>query len=714
MEPNLASIGAGGASREGLPAVLAMALGVIAAALILLVGSGSAISLASPFVECEPARTSGSSGTDGGSSLMTASNLDSMTGESDLIFSGRVRRLQSCLTQDGSIVTLVSLAADKVIKGGAGTGPVIVTVPGGTFGEYQLGTGFSPEFTVGEQVIVLTRAGAAAHDRVLTQGLQSKFSVTTEEAVAGLGLSRHEMEEKITQAVRGDLAADEDPLGDGTQLVTSSFVTSGAKWPTSSIPVPMFINAETSRPGQLSAQDTRLAAVNAIHSWQNLSDSFMASGPVANTTRVSGADGCSDGDPPDGLQDTAWGLAFAHPPGVLAVTSSCVFIPTGETIDADVEIDTDHFGPFWRVDGSGACNTGLFDLQTVLLHEYGHTLGLDHPSSTSCVSGTNGLCPVMNAVYGGVQHDPCVDDSDGAASLYPLGAGSKPAAPAGLTADPSSSVLVRWNNVANEMGFEVWRAPDFCTSATSGDFVLLDTVDNDVLTYTDTDYGEGIDPAQPYCYKVRAFNTNGESPFSNTATICPPLPPGDTFCDVTASHWAHSYVEAIANAGITSGCKANPPLYCPANSVTRDQMAVFLIRAKGETPVAPTGTVFDDVPASHWAAGYIERLAQLGITAGCKASPPLYCPDRTVSRAEMAVFIIRALSEAPVDPPTGAVFGDVPASHWAAGHIERLYELNITTGCSAGPPPLYCPASSVNRAEMAAFIARAWNLPLPP
>jgi len=58
---------------------------------------------------------------------------------------------------------------------------------------------------------------------------------------------------------------------------------------------------------------------------------------------------------------------------------------------------------------------------------------------------------------------------------------------------------------------------------------------------------------------------------------------------------------------------------------------------------SPTG-VFDDVPASHFAAGFIERLAQLGITAGCSAEPLLYCPNDPITRAQMAVFIVVALN----------------------------------------------------------------------
>ncbi len=46
------------------------------------------------------------------------------------------------------------------------------------------------------------------------------------------------------------------------------------------------------------------------------------------------------------------------------------------------------------------------------------------------------------------------------------------------------------------------------------------------------------------------------------------------------------------------------------------------------------------MPTSHFAAGFIERLAQLGITAGCGGGN--YCPDDPVTRAQMAVFIVVA------------------------------------------------------------------------
>ena len=52
---------------------------------------------------------------------------------------------------------------------------------------------------------------------------------------------------------------------------------------------------------------------------------------------------------------------------------------------------------------------------------------------------------------------------------------------------------------------------------------------------------------------------------------------------------------------------------------------------------------FDDVPPDHWAYEEIELIYSYGITVGCSYDPPLYCPDRPPTRAEMAVFAARLL-----------------------------------------------------------------------
>jgi hypothetical protein len=185
-----------------------------------------------------------------------------------------------------------------------------------------------------------------------------------------------------------------------------------------------------------------------------------------------------------------------------------------------------------------------------------------------------------------------------------------------------------------------------------------------------------------------------------------------TFVDVPFTHWAWQYIESIYTAGITNGCGF--AIYCPDDTVTRAQMAVFLergIRGSGFTPPAATGTVFTDVPANYWAGGWIEQLSRDSITNGC--GNKIYCPEAPVTRAEMSVFLLRAKYGSTYVPPlveTGTGFTDVPTGYWAAAWIKQLAAEGITNGCAIGR---FCPNNAATRAEMAVFLQRTFNLPLP-
>ena len=182
-----------------------------------------------------------------------------------------------------------------------------------------------------------------------------------------------------------------------------------------------------------------------------------------------------------------------------------------------------------------------------------------------------------------------------------------------------------------------------------------------------------------------------------------------TFADVVPTAWYYRYVEGFYAQGITAGCGTSPMLYCPDRGVTRAQMAVFLLNAKGvvgaDLPAA-TG-MFSDVPTNFWAAKYIEELARQGITSGCVEG--LYCPDKVVTRAQMAVFLLLTKHGTDFVPPapTG-VFSDVPTDYWAAKWIEELAREGITSGCGAG---VFCPAKGVTRAQMAVFMDAAFGYP---
>jgi hypothetical protein len=186
------------------------------------------------------------------------------------------------------------------------------------------------------------------------------------------------------------------------------------------------------------------------------------------------------------------------------------------------------------------------------------------------------------------------------------------------------------------------------------------------------------------------------------------------FTDVPTSSMYWQWIERINFAEITDGCDTFAMRYCPDQTVTRAQMAIFIERGmngSNYTPPNATGFVFTDVSNTSFAAAWIEKLSSDGITAGCEASPLKYCPDSSINRAQMAIFLLRAkYGDTYTPPPVGVSTGffDVPITHWAAPWIKQLAAEGITSGCGAGN---YCPFQPVTRAQMAVFIVRTFDLP---
>ncbi len=184
---------------------------------------------------------------------------------------------------------------------------------------------------------------------------------------------------------------------------------------------------------------------------------------------------------------------------------------------------------------------------------------------------------------------------------------------------------------------------------------------------------------------------------------------GGSFADVPAANGFYPAVETLVHSGVTAGCSAST--YCPTAPVTRAQMSVFLLKGKlgaEYLPPAASGNVFPDVPAGAFAAAWIEDLADSGISAGCGSG--LFCPDLAVTRAQMAVFLLKASHGAAYEPPPAAgVFVDVPPQSPFAPWIEQLAAEGVTAGCGGG---YYCPANPVTRGQMAVFLTKTFGLTL--
>lgn len=274
------------------------------------------------------------------------------------------------------------------------------------------------------------------------------------------------------------------------------------------------------------------------------------------------------------------------------------------------------------------------------------------------------------------------------------------------------------DTVTPELQAEVLAGEDTVVSINEdGEVVVTYTGDNEdgedvtirVFTFTDR-----VVPASR-TFDIKAYPTQIATPSTSPPTTQPPAPPppapaplppppaprGDRFIDI-ATNTHRTNINALADLGITRGC--NPPentRYCPNRSVTRGEMATFLTRA---FRLANTlqNLFEDDDDTTHEVN--INRLAAAEITRGC--NPPdntEYCPFRAVTRAEMATFLVRGLN---LTQEGDREFEDIEESVHQ-GNILLLAEAGITRGCNPPDNTEFCPERAVNRGEMATFIVRA-------
>ncbi len=162
--------------------------------------------------------------------------------------------------------------------------------------------------------------------------------------------------------------------------------------------------------------------------------------------------------------------------------------------------------------------------------------------------------------------------------------------------------------------------------------------------------------------------------------------------------WADVQMASAHDVLIGTG----PSTFAPASTLTRAQAAILVVRLTA-IPLDPVPAVatFDDVPVGHFAFAYVEAIAREGITSGCGASPPLFCPDAPLTRAHLAVFLARALSLDLSSPPATPTFSDVPVDASGYAAIEAMATAGFMPGCA---PAAFCPDAPVTRGEAAGVI----------
>ena len=181
------------------------------------------------------------------------------------------------------------------------------------------------------------------------------------------------------------------------------------------------------------------------------------------------------------------------------------------------------------------------------------------------------------------------------------------------------------------------------------------------------------------------------------------------FGDITDLDLFAPYIYGAAGAGMMTGCGGGN--FCSGDGVTRSDMAGYIERAIHGAGFLGTPYLgsFTDVSQQTSNANYIQSLVDESITAGC-GNGTTYCPNAPNTRAQMAVFIVKAVEGSDFVPPdcTG-VFDDVPCpGGFAVNYIEYLFDQGVTAGCGNDN---YCPDAAITNGQLAVFLVKAFNIP---
>jgi hypothetical protein len=236
-----------------------------------------------------------------------------------------------------------------------------------------------------------------------------------------------------------------------------------------------------------------------------------------------------------------------------------------------------------------------------------------------------------------------------------------------------------------------------------------------------------------------------------------------SYTDVQPGHQFFTYIQIAKQTEIDPGSRTQSA-FNPTGAVTRAEMARWLLRSQMDEngitaylnstggifcsfadvacPGASGGTVTNTTGASgDWR--YIETMYRRGYTKGCEATNDgqrRFCPTRTLTRGEMAVFVIRAKMNAVFPTVTSGAFtttscqpagtqvtnvgdqfglftgcspyfSDVPNTHPYYSFIQKMRELRISNGTTYSTPTAlgtYSPDGTLTRGELMTFLVRAF------
>lgn len=169
-----------------------------------------------------------------------------------------------------------------------------------------------------------------------------------------------------------------------------------------------------------------------------------------------------------------------------------------------------------------------------------------------------------------------------------------------------------------------------------------------------------------------------------------------TYTDVAEDSAYYEAVESLSKLGIVTGDPDGT--YRPEDTVTRAEMAALIARIQGydETAKGSANTVFTDVPASHWASGYIAQANNQGIVNGY--GDGTFGPEDTVLYEQAVKMIMATLGYTPFAENNGS---------YPTGYLTAASRYGVVDGVSNAVI-----GTGANRGTVAQLLANAIDTPL--
>ncbi|MBP1737243.1 MAG: hypothetical protein H6Q60_1124 [Oscillospiraceae bacterium] len=176
----------------------------------------------------------------------------------------------------------------------------------------------------------------------------------------------------------------------------------------------------------------------------------------------------------------------------------------------------------------------------------------------------------------------------------------------------------------------------------------------------------------------------------------------DAYSDVPVWHWAASYIEAAAEDGLMEG--TGDGRFGLGQTIDRASFVTILCRMFDWELVTPDTPSFDDCGSDDWYYPYVETALAHDVFSGGAS----FYPDQAITRQDMAVMLVRGLGYDTLAQSLSASspFPDVSDD---VGYISIAYRIGMITGIEKNGQTLFQPDANATREQAAVMLMRVYE-----